>query len=115
MIHKKNAVWRKLFYSVEDYDLWLKLNSEGKKFYNIAEPLVMHRIHQESAFNMKNNGSLVGTLLAYWKKKTQYISTNNIIIPLTNSVSINNINDLRNLNNQSYQRMYKVGNKIYFS
>ena len=113
MMHKKDAVWRKLFYSIEDYDLWLKLNSEGKKFYNIFEPLVMHRIHENSSFNSKNNSSLINTLLLYWKKRYNYQTQNQIIE--TKIININNTKDLRNLNTQKYQKMYKIGNKIYYS
>ena len=114
MMHKKDAVWRKLFYSIEDYDLWLKLNLEGKKFYNISEHLVMHRIHSESSFNSKNNGSLVGTLLSFWKKRNNFQNQNQNIIE-SKIININNPNDLRNLNTQNFQRMYKIGNKIYYS
>lgn len=114
MMHKKDAVWRILFYSIEDYDLWLKLNSEGKKFYNISEALVMHRIHLDSSFNAKNNGSLVNTLLSYWKKRNNN-QEQNISIPETAIINLNNPNDLRGLNTQKFQRMYKIGNKIYYS
>ena len=40
---------------VEDYDLWLRLWTQGKKFYNIDSVQVLHRIHQESYFNSKGN------------------------------------------------------------
>jgi glycosyltransferase involved in cell wall biosynthesis len=123
MMQKKDAVWRKLFnhMELEDYDLWLKLNSEGKKFYNISEPLVMHRIHSDSAFNGRNN-YLVNTLLSYWKRKTNYQNeTQNQIqnqiqnVIESKIITMNNLNDLRSLNTQKFQRMYKIGNKIYYS
>jgi len=44
---------------VEDYDLWLRLRKQGRKFYNSSEVLVNHRIHQQSAFNSKDNQYLV--------------------------------------------------------
>jgi glycosyltransferase involved in cell wall biosynthesis len=40
---------------IEDYKLWLRLWKEGKKFYNVNQVLVFHRIHSESAFNAKGN------------------------------------------------------------
>ena len=36
---------------IEDYALWLKLKSEGHRFYNCSQILVKHRIHRASAFN----------------------------------------------------------------
>jgi len=41
--------------NLEDYDLWLKLWKEGKRFYNVNEIQVLHRIHNDSAFNAKGN------------------------------------------------------------
>ena len=40
---------------IEDYELWLKLKYENKKFYNVPEILCYHRIHQKSAFNNINH------------------------------------------------------------
>ena len=40
---------------LEDYDLWLRMKLEGKKFFNIPTTLVYHRIHKDSAFNNTNN------------------------------------------------------------
>ena len=48
--------------NLEDYDLWLKLWKEGKKFYNVNEILVLHRIHNDSAFNAKGNNLKVNEL-----------------------------------------------------
>jgi len=44
---------------VEDYDLWLKLWKQNKKFYNVDSVQVLHRIHKESAFNAKGNHLMV--------------------------------------------------------
>ena len=49
LIRKTLAVWEEN--GIEDYDLWLKLRRENKKFYNCEEVLVKHRIHRNSAFN----------------------------------------------------------------
>ena len=40
---------------IEDYELWLKLKYENKKFFNIADILCYHRIHKTSAFNNTNH------------------------------------------------------------
>ena len=55
LIKKKICNWNEIWNGVEDYDLWLKLRSQNKKFYNIDSIKVMHRIHKESAFNAKGN------------------------------------------------------------
>ena len=49
---------------IEDYDLWLRLRSQNKRFYNVPEILVKHRIHQQSAFNSKGHSEKVGELLS---------------------------------------------------
>jgi glycosyltransferase involved in cell wall biosynthesis len=58
IIRKELCYWNN---GVEDYDLWLRLWKQGKKFYNCSEILVKHRIHKTSAFNNSNN-SLVPEL-----------------------------------------------------
>ena len=47
----------------EDYDLWLKLWSQKKTFYNVYDILVLHRIHKSSAFNAQGNNNKVGDVL----------------------------------------------------
>lgn len=37
---------------LEDYELWLRLVRQGHTFYNLPEPLVYHRVHKDSAFNV---------------------------------------------------------------
>jgi teichuronic acid biosynthesis glycosyltransferase TuaG len=49
---------------VEDYDLWLRLRKQNKKFYNCSNLLVMHRIHSSSAFNSKGHETQKNILLA---------------------------------------------------
>lgn len=39
---------------VEDYELWLMLWSQKRKFYNVPDILVRHRVHNNSAFNTKD-------------------------------------------------------------
>lgn len=51
MIKKDLSYWDQQVDGVEDYDLWLKLRKQNKKFYNVKDILTMHRIHKDSAFN----------------------------------------------------------------
>jgi len=48
--------------NLEDYDLWLRLRKDNKKFFNVPDIQVLHRIHQESAFNAKGNNLYVNKL-----------------------------------------------------
>lgn len=50
LIRKEDAYWNENEY-LEDYDLWLQLSKKKKKFFNVNEILVMHRIHPDSYFN----------------------------------------------------------------
>ena len=61
IIRKELCNWNEN--GIEDYDLWLRLRKENKKFYNCPEILVKHRIHRESAFNSKGNNDKVKPLL----------------------------------------------------
>ena len=63
LIKKKHAFWIDTFRGVEDYAMWLRLWRTGARFFNVAEPLVLHRIHAESAFNAQGNGNSVPALL----------------------------------------------------
>jgi len=49
IINKGLCYWNDNF--VEDYDLWLRLRQQSKKFFNCKEILIKHRIHRNSAFN----------------------------------------------------------------
>ena len=53
LLKKKYAYWNDN--NVEDYDLWLRLWSQGCKFYNVESVQIMHRIHKQSAFNGKKD------------------------------------------------------------
>jgi len=48
---------------IKDYDMWLRLKKQNKKFFNFKEILVKHRIHNASAFNSKGNDDKVEGLL----------------------------------------------------
>jgi teichuronic acid biosynthesis glycosyltransferase TuaG len=68
VINSSSIIRKELCYwndndGVEDYDLWLRLRKENKKFYNCSNLLVMHRIHNSSAFNSKGQASQKKVLL----------------------------------------------------
>lgn len=68
LIKKELAYWDQDVDGVEDYDLWLKLKKQNKKFYNVPTILTMHRIHNQSAFNSKESTqSLVNVIKQRYK------------------------------------------------
>jgi len=67
LIKKGYAKWNSHYDGVEDYDKWLQLRFSGKQFFNVAEVLVLHRIHKDSSFNAKGNNNKVPELLAKYK------------------------------------------------
>ena len=62
VLRKELANWNYDFDGVEDYDLWLRLRYKNKRFYNIEDVLVKHRIHQTSAFNSQNQQHKISTI-----------------------------------------------------
>ena len=61
IIRKDLCYWNEN--GIEDYDMWLRLRNQNKKFFNFQEILVKHRIHNDSAFNAKGNENKVPELL----------------------------------------------------
>ena len=57
VVRKNLCWWDSKFDGLEDYDLWIRIRKQNKKFYNCHQILVKHRIHNTSAFNSggKNN------------------------------------------------------------
>lgn len=45
--------WKDGLDGIEDYDFWLRLMRKGKRFINIPEQLLLHRLHSSSNFNTK--------------------------------------------------------------
>jgi glycosyltransferase involved in cell wall biosynthesis len=68
IIRKNDAIWcEDEDLILEDYDMWLRLNYENKKFYNINEILCYHRIHKNSYFNnINNNNNNINILKKKW-------------------------------------------------
>lgn len=63
VVLKKNLCFWDSSICLEDYDLWIRLRKQNKRFYNCPEILVKHRIHNQSAFNSKGNNNVVPNLL----------------------------------------------------
>jgi len=70
MFRKKDAMWDEKLDSIEDYDMWLRMNNKNKKFFNIKEILCYHRIHHKSFFNTKDNTLLEKNIKQKWAIKT---------------------------------------------
>jgi teichuronic acid biosynthesis glycosyltransferase TuaG len=64
LIKKEFAYWDSHWDGIEDYDLWLRLWKQGRRFYNCEGVFVKHRIHRASAFNAKGNNNDVASLKA---------------------------------------------------
>ncbi len=67
IIKRELCHWNSHLDGVEDYDLWLRLRKQNKKFYNSPEILIKHRIHNNSSFNSKGNNNKVSALLSSHK------------------------------------------------
>ena len=63
IIRKNLCNWNNALDGIEDYDMWIRLRKQNKKFFNYKEILVKHRIHNTSAFNAKGNHNKVRYLL----------------------------------------------------
>jgi glycosyltransferase involved in cell wall biosynthesis len=74
IIRKELCYWNEN--GIEDYDLWLRLRKNNKKFYNFKEILVKHRIHNQSAFNSKGNDKKVDSLLVTHGFKSRHEKNN---------------------------------------
>jgi len=93
IIRKELSYWNEN--GIEDYDLWLRLRKQNKKFFNCKEILVKHRIHQQSAFNSKGNDNKVDTLLVNHGFKSRQEKQNNpskIQMPKVNKINMKIIN-----------------------
>lgn len=69
LIRKELATWTEDEKNFDDYDLWLQLSNKNKKFFNINEILVLHRIHYSSSFNSLADQEYIKNQLSIFKKK----------------------------------------------
>lgn len=67
MFSKQGIFWDGDTGGIADYELWLRLNYEGKTFYNVPEILTFHRIRQNSAHNTKKWSEEKKIILNKWK------------------------------------------------
>tara|TARA_B100000424_G_C22751928_1_gene406238 strand:- start:26 stop:667 length:642 start_codon:yes stop_codon:yes gene_type:complete len=63
LVKKNLCYWNSKHDGVEDYDMWIRLWKENKKFYNVHGIHVLHRIHKDSAFNAQGNNNKVGDVI----------------------------------------------------
>ena len=68
VIIRKELCWWDPRFEVEDYELWLRLWSQGKRFMNVNAILVKHRIHSASAFNSKGHAEKLASLVQTQKE-----------------------------------------------
>lgn len=93
IIKKELCYWNEN--GLEDYDLWLRLKRENKKFFNCKKILIKHRIHNNSAFNGKGNNEKVDEILNINGFNSRSEINNysaKILIPKINSVKKMNMN-----------------------
>jgi teichuronic acid biosynthesis glycosyltransferase TuaG len=62
VLRKELGFWKEEFAGVEDYELWVRLRKEGKRFFNFEDVLVKHRIHASSAFNTQDHSSKIAEI-----------------------------------------------------
>jgi glycosyltransferase involved in cell wall biosynthesis len=89
VIRKELSYWNEN--GVEDYDLWLRLRKQNKKFFNFKEILVKHRIHSKSAFNSKGNDNRVDSLLishGFKSRKEIQNEPSKIVMPQVNKINM---------------------------
>lgn len=60
---RKELCWWDDIWGIEDYDLWMRLRKQNKKFMNVGKVMVKHRIHFNSSFNSKGNSNGVKEML----------------------------------------------------
>jgi glycosyltransferase involved in cell wall biosynthesis len=71
LIRKEYCYWEEN--GIEDYELWLRLKSQGRTFFNCGDVLVRHRIHSNSAFNSKGKQeNAVKEILEYYSRLNVY-------------------------------------------
>lgn len=61
LIRKELCFWKN-DKGLDDYELWLELRKQNKRFFNVPKILTMHMIHKNSAFNAKGNNNYVEEL-----------------------------------------------------
>jgi teichuronic acid biosynthesis glycosyltransferase TuaG len=89
IIRKNLCYWNEN--GIEDYDMWLRLRRQGKRFFNCQKVLVKHRIHAASAFNSKGNDNKVDSLLinhGFRPRNDPQTNSTKITVPQTNKITM---------------------------
>jgi glycosyltransferase involved in cell wall biosynthesis len=92
LTRKELCYWKNMWDGVEDYDLWLRLRKQNKKFYSFKEILVKHRIHNTSAFNANGNDNKVDSLLVshgFKSRKEIQNEPSRVQMPKINKIGMN--------------------------
>jgi hypothetical protein len=74
LVRRDLATWQDRC-GLEDYDLWLRLAAEGRRFFNIPQCLVKHRLHSASAFNNRGRQDLPGLYALHGISKVPTVVT----------------------------------------
>jgi teichuronic acid biosynthesis glycosyltransferase TuaG len=71
VVRKELCWWNPKIDGVEDYDLWIRIRKQNKRFYNCPQITVKHRVHNLSAFNSggKNNMQVPNLLKSHRLKR----------------------------------------------
>lgn len=71
VVRKELCWWNPKIDGVEDYDLWIRIRNQNKRFYNCPQITVKHRVHNLSAFNSggKNNMQVPNLLKSHGLKR----------------------------------------------
>lgn len=67
LIKTELAKWDESYKLLEDYELWLRLKKENRRFYNVPQIQVKHRIHSQSIFNNQNQDRVLKQLQQIYK------------------------------------------------
>jgi glycosyltransferase involved in cell wall biosynthesis len=63
LLRKDLCWWDNNIFGIEDYDLWMRLRKQNKRFTNVGKVMIRHRIHFNSAFNIRGNTGGVKQML----------------------------------------------------
>ena len=63
LVRKELCLWNTKLIGIEDYNLWLELRNQNKRFYNVNSIEVLHRVHINSAFNYDNTKTKINKFI----------------------------------------------------
>jgi glycosyltransferase involved in cell wall biosynthesis len=80
--------WRN-FYNLEDYDLWFRCLLEDKIVVTLPQPLIYHRVHQNSAFNNSGVQDLK-SFMEFYENKIKNVTVVSAYFPIESKFSVSN-------------------------